>query len=329
MVFLLRIFAGMLWFHVSSSIGVSAFDLRSFPDSRYRPVGVVHARLRTSTILYEARSDVEENRIATEESLAMDSNAIGAISMEPHEELMYTLGINLARQLGDIRPLMHNGTELAQVAKGLLDTVVGRLSDEDQKLFLAKRGKELNLLIASRAAAVQEQLAQAGREMLEIMASTEGAVTLQPSQVVVHVLDHGPEKGNGMRPTKSSSVKIHYHGTLADGTIFDSTLGGEPATLPLAGVIPGWREGVLRMHEGETAMIGIPPAVGYGAKGTPDGRIPPDSTLFFKVQLLEVLSVGIGGAPSLLGSDGTKLIKPKTSSTGGGSGLLGVDGRPL
>jgi FKBP-type peptidyl-prolyl cis-trans isomerase len=143
------------------------------------------------------------------------------------------------------------------------------------------------------------------------------------------VLDPGPDGGSGMRPTKSSSVKIHYHGTLADGTIFDSTLGGEPVTLPLAGVIPGWREGVLRMHEGETAMIGIPPAVGYGAKGTPDGRIPPESTLFFKVQLLEVLSAGIGGAPSLLGADGTKLSKLKAASASGSSGLLGVDGRPL
>ena len=70
-------------------------------------------------------------------------------------------------------------------------------------------------------------------------------------------------------------------GTMADGTVFDSTLGGDPVTFPLAGVIPGWRNGVLKMHEGETAMLGIPPDQAYGAKGTPDGRIPPGSTLFF------------------------------------------------
>ena len=68
-----------------------------------------------------------------------------------HEELMYALGVNLARQLGDIRPLVENGDELTQVAKGLLDTVIGRLSDEGQRALLSSRGKELNLLITDRA----------------------------------------------------------------------------------------------------------------------------------------------------------------------------------
>lgn len=83
--------------------------------------------------------------------------------------------------------------------------------------------------------------------MLETMKSTEGAVEL-PSGVVLHVLEDGPEgKGKGVRPTQASTVKIHYHGTLSDGTVFDSTLGKEPVKLPLAGVIPGWREGVLKV----------------------------------------------------------------------------------
>jgi FKBP-type peptidyl-prolyl cis-trans isomerase FkpA len=173
--------------------------------------------------------------------------------------------------------------------------------------------------------AVKQQLAVAGQELLESMAATEGAVTL-PSGVVIHVLEHGPEgKGQGVRPTKASTVKVQYRGTLADGTEFDSTLGGEPVVFPLASVIPGWCEGLQKMHEGETAMLGIPPQHGYGAKGTPDGRIPGDSTLFFKIQLLEVMSAGIGGGPSLLGVDGKKL-RPKEAST---SGLLGADGKPL
>jgi len=177
---------------------------------------------------------------------------------------------------------------------------------------------------------IKETLEKAGREMLEEMAKTEGAVTL-PSGVVLHVLEHGPDgPGRGTRPTKASTVKIHYHGTLADGTVFDSTLvgGGEPVKFPLAGVIPGWRDGVLKMHEGETAMLGIPPEQGYGEAGTPDGTIPGGSTLFFKIQLLEVLSAGIGGGPTLLGADGKKMEK-KTSSSGGGGGLLGADGNPL
>lgn len=148
-----------------------------------------------------------------------------------------------------------------------------------------------------------------GNDMLEQMKKTEGAETL-PSGVVLHVLEHGPEgPGSGKRATQASTVKIHYHGTLADGSIFDSTIAGDPAQFPLGGVIPGWREGVLKMHEGETAMVGIPPDQAYGPDGTPDGRIPGGSTLFFKIQLLEVMSAAIGGGPELLGSDGRKFNK--------------------
>lgn len=73
--------------------------------------------------------------------------------MEPgsHDELMYALGVNLARQLGDVRPLVESGDELASVAKGLLDTVIGRLSEDGQRNLLAQRGHDLNDLISARA----------------------------------------------------------------------------------------------------------------------------------------------------------------------------------
>lgn len=71
--------------------------------------------------------------------------------ISPHDELMYALGVNLARQLGDIRPLMENSSELTQVARGLLDTVVGKLSEEEQRALLKARGREINDLITQRA----------------------------------------------------------------------------------------------------------------------------------------------------------------------------------
>ena len=77
------------------------------------------------------------------------------------------------------------------------------------------------------------------------------------------------------------------------------------------------------MCEGETAMLGIPPEMGYGNDGTPDGRIPGGAALFFKIQLLEVMSAGVGGGPKLVGADGQALKKD------GGGGLLGADGKPL
>lgn len=173
---------------------------------------------------------------------------------------------------------------------------------------------------------IKDVLEKAGRDMLEDMAEADGSQTLE-SGVVIQIVEYGPNgPGKGLRPTKSSTVEIQYHGTLADGTVFDSTLKkNESVKFPLAAVIPGWRDGVLKMHQGETAMIGIPPEQGYGDKGTPDGRIPGGSTLFFKIQLIEVLSAGIGGEPTLLGVDGNQLRKNSNKS----SFLLGADGKPL
>lgn len=68
-----------------------------------------------------------------------------------HDELMYALGVNLARQLGDIRPLVETSEELTQVARGLLDTVVGKFDDESQRSLLARRGDDLNKVIVERA----------------------------------------------------------------------------------------------------------------------------------------------------------------------------------
>lgn len=164
---------------------------------------------------------------------------------------------------------------------------------------------------------MRDKLEQRGREMLDNMEKTEGVKKLD-SGVLVHVLEDGPEgPGKGTRATKGSVVSIHYHGTLPDGTVFDSTLGGDPVQFPLAQVIPGWREGVLAMHEGETAMVGIPPEQAYGLEGTPDGRIPGGSTLFFKIQLVKILSGEVGGS-GLIGTDGKALKK----DTSGGSGLI-------
>jgi FKBP-type peptidyl-prolyl cis-trans isomerase len=255
----------------------------------------------------------------TEES----QSDVSAAEPDSHEELMYALGVNLARQLGDVRPLVENGEELAQVARGLLDTVVGRLTEEGQQVLLGKRGKELNQLITDRASKIKNKMEQDGRDMLKQMEEKEGVIKMD-SGVMIDVLEDGPDgPGAGLRATQASTVKVHYHGTLADGTVFDSTLGSDPVTFPLNGVVPGWRDGVLKMHEGETAMIGIPPEQGYGSEGTPDGGIPGGSTLFFKIQLLEILSASIGGGPSLLGADGQKLKKNMSG------GLLGADGKPL
>ncbi len=238
-----------------------------------------------------------------------------------HEELMYTLGVNLARQLGDVRSLVKDGQELTFVAKGLLDAVVGRLSEEGQVSLLKSRKDDLNTLITTRANEIQQNFMKAGESMLKTMSETEGVETL-PSGVRVHMLEKAANENQ--RPTAASAIKLHYHGTLPDGTVFDSSLGNEePMSLAVGQLIPGFKEGLLKLHEGDTAMIGIPSELAYGEEGSVDGRVPGGAAIFFKVQLIEVLSAGIGGGPSLLGADGKKLTKNDSP------GLLGADGKPL
>jgi FKBP-type peptidyl-prolyl cis-trans isomerase FkpA/FKBP-type peptidyl-prolyl cis-trans isomerase FklB len=84
-------------------------------------------------------------------------------------------------------------------------------------------------------------------------------------------------------------VKVHYHGTLTDGTVFDSSVQRkEPATFPLNGVIPCWTEGVQLMKAGGKSRLVCPASLAYGDRGAPP-RIRPGATLVFEVELLEIL----------------------------------------
>lgn len=95
--------------------------------------------------------------------------------------------------------------------------------------------------------------------------------------------------GTGARPASYNRVKVHYHGYLPDGTVFDSSVQrGEPATFGLNQVIPGWREGIPLMQVGAKYRFTVPPHLAYGARGAPP-KIGPNQTLMFDVELFEVL----------------------------------------
>ena len=95
-------------------------------------------------------------------------------------------------------------------------------------------------------------------------------------------------EGKGSQPKAEDRVKVHYKGTLIDGTEFDSShKRGEPAEFPLNAVIPGWTEGLQLMKEGAKYMFYIPSKLAYGPRAT--GTIPANSVLVFEVELLEIL----------------------------------------
>ena len=97
------------------------------------------------------------------------------------------------------------------------------------------------------------------------------------------------KRGAGtVSPKATDTVKVHYHGTLLDGTVFDSSVErGQPISFPLNQVIPGWTEGLQLMHVGDKFKFGIPPNLAYGPN-SPSPKIPPNSTLVFEVELLEI-----------------------------------------
>jgi FKBP-type peptidyl-prolyl cis-trans isomerase len=97
--------------------------------------------------------------------------------------------------------------------------------------------------------------------------------------------------GDGKEAKSGDTVVAHYTGTLKDGTKFDSSYdhpGAKPATFSLNRVIKGWQEGIPGMRVGGKRKLVIPPALGYGADGTPDGAVPPDAELTFEVELIDV-----------------------------------------
>nr|WP_298498151.1 FKBP-type peptidyl-prolyl cis-trans isomerase [uncultured Algibacter sp.] len=97
------------------------------------------------------------------------------------------------------------------------------------------------------------------------------------------------KEGTGAKPTTSSKVKVHYHGTLIDGTVFDSSVDrGEPTEFGVTQVIKGWTEGLQLMKEGAKYKFFIPSDIAYGANPRPGGKIKANSTLIFDVELLEV-----------------------------------------
>ncbi|BDS10416.1 FKBP-type peptidyl-prolyl cis-trans isomerase [Aureispira anguillae] len=120
-----------------------------------------------------------------------------------------------------------------------------------------------------------------GKIFLEENAKKEGIIVTN-SGLQYEVL----REGEGPKPTLSSKVTTHYHGTLADGTVFDSSVKrGQPATFPVSGVIRGWQEGIPLMSVGAKYRFYIPQELAYGMR-SPSPAIPPGAMLIFEVELL-------------------------------------------
>jgi FKBP-type peptidyl-prolyl cis-trans isomerase FkpA len=145
--------------------------------------------------------------------------------------------------------------------------------------------KRMNTLASAVALAALIAVTGASAQQSADASAKEPGAVVSPTGLVFRSL----KDGTGAAPKTTDTVKVHYRGTLPNGTEFDSSYKrNAPAEFPLDRVIPCWTEGVSRMKVGGKAKLTCPPAIAYGASGTPGGPIPPNATLFFEVELLGI-----------------------------------------
>lgn len=177
------------------------------------------------------------------------------------------------------------------IAKAMLDGKDGKaiMTDDVARSYIMTFINERERLKAEQKAVLDKELykdwIKQNEDFLAKNKEKQG-VTTTASGLQYEVI----KMGNGPKPTTESTVKVHYVGTLIDGTEFDSSRKrNEPATFPVIGVIPGWTEALQLMPVGSTFKIYIPENLGYGAQGAGEA-IKPFSTLVFEVELLEIVN---------------------------------------
>ncbi|QUE76681.1 FKBP-type peptidyl-prolyl cis-trans isomerase [Stutzerimonas stutzeri] len=189
----------------------------------------------------------------------------------------------IGRQLGDqLRENPPPGISLDAVIAGIRDafgSVASQVSPEDLNASFAVIRERMQAEAQRKA----EAAAGEGKAFLAENAKRDGVTTLA-SGLQYEILT----AGEGAKPTAEDQVRTHYHGTLIDGTVFDSSYQrGQPAEFPVGGVIAGWTEALQLMGVGSKWRLYVPSELAYGAQGV--GSIPPHSVLVFDVELLAVL----------------------------------------
>jgi FKBP-type peptidyl-prolyl cis-trans isomerase FklB len=177
--------------------------------------------------------------------------------------------------------------DLDALMQGMKDAIAGGktlLTEDEAKAALMKLQTEVQTKMQAKAAQETETNKKEGDTFLTANKSKPGVVTL-PSGLQYKVIT----TGTGPKPTASDTVTCNYRGTLINGTEFDSSYKrGEPASFPVSGVIKGWTEALQLMPVGSKWQLFIPSDLAYGARGTPNGPIGPNSTLIFEVELLSI-----------------------------------------
>ena len=192
------------------------------------------------------------------------------------DKISYALGLSMGQNLMSSGVESLNYQDLAAGIEDVLTKQQPKISYQEAQQVLNQFFQELEAKVAGAAKAE-------GEKFLAENAKREG-VKVTPSGLQYEIL----EPSLGQKPKATDTVRVHYEGTLIDGTVFDSSYQrGEPIEFPLNGVIKGWTEGLQLMPKGSKYKLYIPYELGYGERGAGQS-IPPYATLIFTVELLDI-----------------------------------------
>ncbi|GHA66692.1 FKBP-type peptidyl-prolyl cis-trans isomerase [Photobacterium aphoticum] len=192
----------------------------------------------------------------------------------------YGIGLQMGQQLAQSGL---EGLNVAAIAKGIATSLAGEMPE----IEVDDINNALRELHTQAEAARQEQAKAAAAEGEAFLNDNaqRPEVTVTESGLQYEVL----VEGNGEIPTADKQVRVHYHGELTDGTVFDSSVSrGQPAEFPVTGVIKGWVEALQMMPVGSKWKLYIPQDLAYGERGA-GAAIPPYAALVFEVELLDIL----------------------------------------
>ena len=192
------------------------------------------------------------------------------------EKTLYAMGVMLG---SNVKPMALTADQIAIVGRGLADSAGGKPPLVDPQSMAT----QIQEFARSRAAAGAVAEKKKSEDFIAQAAKVSGAVKTDTG-LVYQVL----KPGTGDKPKATDTVKVHYTGSLIDGTVFDSSIQrNQPAEFPLNGVIPCWTQGLQLMQTGEKAKLICPSDLAYGDQGR-SPKIPGGATLVFEVELLEI-----------------------------------------
>lgn len=193
------------------------------------------------------------------------------------EKLAYAVGLEVGRNMEDAKIDSLDVESMLNAMRDVLNKKDLKMTDEAARKLIQEYFQNKQKVDAQ----VQKQKAQ---EFFVANSKKPGVVTL-PSGLQYQII----KEGTGPKPTVNNKVKVHYHGTLLDGKVFDSSVErGEPAEFSVGGVITGWTEALQLMPTGSKWKVFIPSNLAYGERGA-GGVIGPNESLIFEVELIEIV----------------------------------------